>query len=264
MLRGRVKRFSMPAGDRRREPREEVADGIVRISGESYLLMDWSRNGFLAMPCTADIKIDDEVDISISLPLNGQMLEFSCPAAIVRVDKAKQEVAGTYVEVDGVTRAIIDRHFGVNSARIRSILDRAESAEEGVAMLLTIFPSLGTSEVLDLALDVDHEHLGKVQQTMVGLEAMKIVMGRAPKDLDTRQKLQFLAERGDQEAAGLLFRLRGGVESRLSDQVKKAIDQAVKQGRDDIAEQLLLANEKILQEDAIKSILRRGDDQTRE
>lgn len=90
-----------------------------------------------------------------------------------------------------------------------------------------------------------------------------MVIGRAPKELNTQQKLQFLAERGDWEAAGLLFRVRGGVEPRLSDQVKKAIDQAVRQARDGIAEQLLLSHEAILKQEAAQAIKRREEDRKR-
>lgn len=260
MAKKRAKRYSMPAGDKRREPREEVTDGTVRISGETWPLKDWSRTGFLAKPCTAEFKIDDELDITLSVPIPRGRLEFSCPAVIVRVDRDKQEVAGTYSEVDAATRVIIERHFGVDSARIRNLLDGAGTPEQGVAMLSTVFPNLGTAEILALALDVYHEHLEGVQQTLDGLKAMKMVMGRAPKELNTRQKLQFLAERGDREAAGLLFRLRGGVERRLSDQVKNAIDQAVRHGRDDIAEQLLLSHEGILKQEAARAMKRREED----
>jgi len=250
----------MPAGDRRQEPREEVTDGTVRISDETWTLKDWSRSGFLAKPCTAEFKVDDEVEISLSVPIPGRRFEFGCPAVIVRVDKGKQEVAGTYVEVDAETRAIIERHFGVDANRIRSILFGADTAEEGVGRLSAVFPHLGTAEIFELALDVCHEQFEKLQQTIYSLTAIKMVMGHAPKDLDTEQKLQFLAERGDREAAGLLFRLGGGVERRLSDQIKKAIDQAVRQGRDDIAEQHLLSHERILKQEADQSMKRRNDD----
>ena len=260
MLTKRAKRFSMPAGDKRREPREELAEGAVRISGQTWPLTDWSRNGFLASPCTADLKVGEELDIAVFVPIAGQRLEFKCPAVIIRVDEEKQEVAGAYVEVDAATRATIDWHFGVDSERIRNILDGAESAEQGVAMLSTIFPNLGTGEVLRLAQDVCREQFAKAQQTLAGLEAIETVMGRAPEDLDTQQELQYLAERGDLDAAGLLFRLRGGLERRLSDQLKKSIDQAVRQGREDIAEQLLLSHEMILKQDSANRKERRKDD----
>ncbi len=253
----------MPAGDRRREPREEVTDGTVRMSGETWPLKDWSRNGFLAKPCTAEFKIDDELDISISVPIPSRRLEFSCPAVLVRVDRGNQEVAGTYSEADAATRAIIERHFGVDSVRIRHLLEGADTPERGVAMLSTVFPNLGTDEVLELALDECYEHLEGVQQTLDGLTAMKMVIGRGPKELDTQQKLQYLAERGDLEAAGLLYRLRGGVERRLSEQVKMAIDQAVRQGHDDIADQLLISHEAILKQEAAQPMKRREEDKKR-
>ena len=216
------------------------------------------------MPCTADVKIKDEVEIDISVPMPGRSLDFGCLAVIARVDKVQQGIAGAYADVDGATRAVIDRHFGVDSARIQNILSEAENAEQGMAMLSTIFPNLGTSEMLDIALEVYREHNANVQQTLNGLEAMKVVMGRAPGNLNTQQKLQHLSERGDQEAAGVLFRLRGGIKRRLSDQVKDAIDQAVKQGRDDIAEQLLLSHELILKQDALYQKKRREQDKVQE
>ncbi len=128
MARSRTKRFSMPVGDKRREPREVVTDGTIRISGETYPLRDWSRNGFQAMPCTAEVEPDDEVEITVLVPLPGGRLEFNCAAVVVRVNKEQEEVAGTFVEVDGKTRAIIDRHFGVDSARIWNILDGTRKA----------------------------------------------------------------------------------------------------------------------------------------
>lgn len=260
MSRQRVKRFSLPAGDKRREPRQEVTEGTVGMAGQTYRLKDWSRSGFLAMPCTADFKVGDELDVSISVSIDDRRVEFSAPAVIVRIDKAKQQVAGTYVELDGATRAFIDRHFGVDSARIKNILGAAETAEHGVAMLSTVFPNLDTAEILDLALEVSHEQIEMAQQTFNGLEAMKLVMGHAPEDLNMQEKLRYLAERGDRDAAGLLFRLSGGAGRRLSDQVKNAIDQAVRQGHDDIAEQLLLSHEMILKQDAAKPMKRRKTD----
>jgi hypothetical protein len=253
----------MAVGDKRREPREVVTNGTIRISGETYPLRDWSRNGFLAMPCTAGVEPDDEVEITVLVPLSGGNLEFSCSAVVARVNKEQEEVGGTFVEVDGKTRVIIDRYFGIDSARIWNILDRAETTEQGLEMLSTIFPNLSSSDALVLALEVSHEHLENLQKTLDALEAMKLVIERAPPGLDTRQKLQYLAERGDQKAASLLFRLGGGVERRLSDQVRKAIDQAVRQGRDDIAEQLLLSHDAILQQESAELTLRRGGDRNR-
>lgn len=262
MTKKRTKFFSMPEGDRRREPRETVSDGWVRIYGDTYPLRNWSRSGFLVNSCTADYKIADRVEVRANIPVDADWLEFNCHALVARVEKAREELAGVFLIMDNATRAKIDSHFGVDSAKIRSILEQAGSAEIVVEQMTAEFPAMTTTEILDIAQDLCRDVVEDKLRIADDLQRMGTVIGRAPKDLSTTEKLKFLAERGDREAAGLLFRLRGKLDRRLSDQVGRAINQAVSQGRDEIAEQLILSQSKIISEDRASPFRRREEDRT--
>ncbi len=254
------KRFWMPAGDRRREPREDVSGATAEIMGDTYPLKNWSRGGFLATSCTADYVVGDELDARFSIPIPGRRLDFACRAAVVRVERDEQNIAGVFEGVDAATQAVIDAHFGVDAARVKSTFEAAGSAREGVESLSAAFPDKDLAEVIGLALEVCREAIEKTLQTVTELEAMNAALDRAPDGLDTPALLDYLAEQGGGEGREIDLGLSPGLDRRLSDQVIRAVDQAVDQGRDHIAEQLMVSRDLVAKEDTDNPQRRREDD----
>ncbi len=112
MLNKLKKMVSRKSQHRRLERREDVSGATVRIWGETYMVKNWSHSGFLVSPCTLDRHEGDEVEIEFSVPLGERVLEFTCRALVVKVDKEKQELAAMFVMMDNQTRQSIDEHFG--------------------------------------------------------------------------------------------------------------------------------------------------------
>ncbi len=104
-------RTSRTRKDKRLSLREETAEAVVEIWGDTYPVKNWSNSGFLAASCTLDRKEGDEVEIDFSVPLRYRRLEFNCRALVVKVDKDKQELAAMFVMIDDWTRQKIDAHF---------------------------------------------------------------------------------------------------------------------------------------------------------
>lgn len=102
---------SRSSKNKRLEPREEVDGATVEIWGETYPVKNWSHSGFLATSCPLDRREGDEMEIYFSVPLRDGMLEFSCRALVVNVDKEKQELAAMFVMMDNYTRQKINEHF---------------------------------------------------------------------------------------------------------------------------------------------------------
>ncbi len=100
-------------GDNRKEPREEVREGSVRIYRERYPLKDWSRSGFLTAPCALGLDEGKELNISVSVTLAKKRLDFDCKAVVVRANDKNEEVACLFVMIDRGARIDIDQHFGV-------------------------------------------------------------------------------------------------------------------------------------------------------
>ena len=107
------KLFSKTESDKRRQPREEVSDGTVRIYGNTYPVKNWNSTGFLAGSCDLDFKEGHEVNIDFSIALADTRLEFSCQALVVKTNRDTQELSAMFEWLDPEARERIDRHFGV-------------------------------------------------------------------------------------------------------------------------------------------------------
>ncbi len=99
--------------ERRREEREEVSDGMVSILGNPYPIKNWSSTGFLAGACDLGLEEGQEVSIAVSVPLEGERLEFRCQALVVEANAEARELSAMFMMLDPEARAKIDRHFGV-------------------------------------------------------------------------------------------------------------------------------------------------------
>ncbi|MEE8246407.1 MAG: hypothetical protein V3S87_03995 [Alphaproteobacteria bacterium] len=112
---GFVKKLFAGGGgkERRREEREELSDGTVSILGDPYPLKNWSSTGFLAGACDLGLEEGQEVSIAVSVPLEGERLEFRCQALVVEANAESRELSAMFVMLDPEARAQIDRHFGV-------------------------------------------------------------------------------------------------------------------------------------------------------
>lgn len=97
--------------DRRRERREAVTLGTVRISGRSFPIRNWSSTGFLVASCDADYREGDGVDIDFQAELPGKSIRFACRAIVVRFDRATGELAGVFTMMDRDTRIMVAHHF---------------------------------------------------------------------------------------------------------------------------------------------------------
>lgn len=96
----------------RRENREEILEGEVKIDDKTYQLDNWSSMGFLAKNYSGNLKNEDRVDIAVSLKsLNQEDFNFTCQSIIVRADKESQLLAGAFVRIPPETRKRISDHF---------------------------------------------------------------------------------------------------------------------------------------------------------
>ena len=112
--------FSKTAESHRPPLTETVEDGSVRIEGKTYALRSWSRNGFVVSPSGPHFSDGDEVSIDVTVPLAGEVLEFSGLAMVSEVDAAHERLACRFLDIERPARAAIDRHF-----------DALEAAETG-------------------------------------------------------------------------------------------------------------------------------------
>jgi hypothetical protein len=107
----------MSPEERRQEPREELTEGTATIDDKSYPLRNWSARGF----CIGDVDFEASptrrLQAKFSVTLPTQTLEFSCRIVVVRVIAEKNEIGGTFVNVDKVTQEKIDEHFAVFSPK---------------------------------------------------------------------------------------------------------------------------------------------------
>ncbi len=95
----------------RREIREPVSDGTAQIDGADCPLIDWSASGFLASGYRGAAKRGDRPELHFTVHLKGEPFYFHCKALIVRVDRAKQHVAGVFVDMDVEDRLAINQYF---------------------------------------------------------------------------------------------------------------------------------------------------------
>ena len=97
--------------DRRREPREVVADGTVEIDGVSCPLSNWSSTGFMAARYAGDHQEGDRVDIVFEVLLPDGPLAFRCQAIVVRADNKRHEFAGVFVMMEREARLAVAGYF---------------------------------------------------------------------------------------------------------------------------------------------------------
>ena len=110
-------RVSRRKKDKRRERREDVVDGLVEfveIEGDLYPIKNWNSQGFMAMFYHGDLREGTVVEIFFSVPLAEKRVEMNCQAAIRRVDRRKNEIAASFINMDNDTRAMLSRRFGEN------------------------------------------------------------------------------------------------------------------------------------------------------
>jgi hypothetical protein len=98
-------------GERRRESREGIAFGAIRIDGMSCPLKNWSTSGFLAGGYTGNHKHGDHVGIALSVQLPGRSFEMTCKGIVVRADPQAREIAGVFTLVGPDDRVALERHF---------------------------------------------------------------------------------------------------------------------------------------------------------
>ncbi len=108
--------------DWRREPREEVDDGSVEIDGHTYPVKNWSARGFMAKPCDVDCSVADQLDVTFSIRIARETIEFSCRTIVVRVDKKRQELAAAFVMLNDVAELAVAKHFGNGSTSMDELL----------------------------------------------------------------------------------------------------------------------------------------------
>jgi hypothetical protein len=97
--------------ERRREFRENVAFGAIRIDGTSCPLKNWSTSGFLAGGYAGNHTEGDQVDVALSVQLPGRTFEMTCKGIIVRVDPQAREIAGVFTLVGTDDRIALQSHF---------------------------------------------------------------------------------------------------------------------------------------------------------
>ena len=98
---------------RRREVREELADGDAYIDGHKYPLQDWSASGYSVGPCNLEPTVGGRIEIEFHVPLPSRELVFKAPCVTVRRIQGEGLIGGTYLGVDPESRKIIDEHFQV-------------------------------------------------------------------------------------------------------------------------------------------------------
>lgn len=114
----RLRRLRATSSDtRQRDTREEPVAGTVKIGEQRYPLKNWSARGFCVGPCMMTPNPGDRMDIAFSVPLPEPVLEFACRTAVMRLDKARQEFAGVFFNLDEKTRGVIDQHFQISSPK---------------------------------------------------------------------------------------------------------------------------------------------------
>jgi hypothetical protein len=98
---------------RRRDVRQELADGDAVIEGATYPLHDWSASGYSVGPCDITPRIGGRIEIEFHISLPSQKLVFKTPCVTVRHVEPEKLIAGTYLDVDPDSRKVIDEHFKV-------------------------------------------------------------------------------------------------------------------------------------------------------
>lgn len=103
--------FARSAPERRREQREEIGFGSVRIDEVSCPIKNWSTSGFRAGGYIGNHKEGDTVALSLSVHLPGRVFEMRCNGIVVRIDRQAREIAAVFTRVDAGDRVAIVHHF---------------------------------------------------------------------------------------------------------------------------------------------------------
>ncbi len=111
MLREIINSFVKRPPDRRREHRDRSITGSVSIGGRCYPLKDLTTRGFAVRAYRDEHCPGDRMPISLSLGRPADGLDFVCQAVVIRVDRAKGELAGVFADLDRAARDGIAEHI---------------------------------------------------------------------------------------------------------------------------------------------------------
>ena len=99
-------------------PESAIGSGVVVIDGTTYPLKGWNSNGFIAETYTGELRKGNHFEITASLTLFDNVIDFSCDAIVVRTDPDQHELEASFTAMDINTRRAIAQIFDADQEQI--------------------------------------------------------------------------------------------------------------------------------------------------